>query len=48
MLEMSKSIKGPTFIIGLLAALNEPKKQPIDYRRDGLATLIISHPLFAH
>ena len=38
-LEISKNIDDPTKLEGLIAMLDERKKEPIDYRRAGVVTL---------
>lgn len=46
MLEISKSITDPSQIKDLLEDFQEPKKQPIDYRRSGVVTLFVGVGLF--
>ena len=46
MLEISKSITDPSHIKDFLEDLQEPKKQPIDYRRSGVVTLFVGVGLF--
>ena len=46
MLEISKSITDPSHIKDFLEDLQEPKKQPIDYRRSGVITLFVGVGLF--
>ena len=46
MREISKSITDPSHIKDLLESFQEPKKQPIDYRRSGVVTLFVGVGLF--
>jgi len=46
MIEISKSITDPSHIKDLLEDFQEPKKQPIDYRRSGVITLFVGIGLF--
>jgi len=46
MREISKSITDPSHIKDLLEDFQEPKKQPIDYRRSGVVTLFVGVGLF--
>jgi len=46
MLEISKKITDPSQIRDLLEDFQEPKKQPIDYRRSGVVTLFVGVGLF--
>tara|TARA_B110000483_G_scaffold7182_1_gene8485 strand:- start:537 stop:932 length:396 start_codon:yes stop_codon:yes gene_type:complete len=46
MIEISKSITDPSHIRDLLEDFQEPKKQPIDYRRGGVITLFVGIGLF--
>ena len=46
MIEISKSITDPSHIRDLLEDFQEPKKQPIDYRRSGVITLFIGLGIF--
>ena len=45
-LEISKNIDDPSKLEGLVALLDERKKQPIDYRRSGVVTLFVGIGLF--
>ena len=46
MIEISKSITDPSQLKDLLETFQEPKKQPIDYRRSGVVTLFVGVGLF--
>jgi len=46
MIEISKSVTDPSQIKDLLEDFQEPKKQPIDYRRSGVITLFSGVGLF--
>ena len=45
-LEISKNIDDPSKLEGLIAMLDERKKEPIDYRRTGVVTLFTGVGLF--
>jgi len=45
-LEISKNIDDPSKLEDLVALLDERKKQPIDYRRNGVVTLFVGIGLF--
>ena len=45
-LEISKNIDDPSKLEGLIAMLDERKKEPIDYRRSGVVTLFTGIGLF--
>ena len=45
-LEISKNIDDPSKLEGLIAMLDERKKEPIDYRRTGVVTLFVGIGLF--
>ena len=45
-LEISKNIDDPSKLEGLIAMLDERKKEPIDYRRTGVVTLFTGIGLF--
>ena len=46
MIEISRSVTDPSQIKVLLEDFQEPKKQPIDYRRSGVITLFAGVGLF--
>ena len=45
-IEISKNIDDPSKLEGLIAMLDERKKEPIDYRRTGVVTLFTGVGLF--
>ena len=45
-LEISKNIDDPSKLEGLIGLLDERKKEPIDYRRNGVITIFVGIGLF--